>query len=157
MQKYKCDIFVLCCVNIFPQRIQQTQAKVLVFAVQCFSIQNCSRNCLIFHMLMLHTMISGMLQGIYEYTDVQKIYLFQVVIDFCGQMNNLNTIKETFVNSAGISSIFISFKEPEYRTWYSDWLRAGQPRDQSQSKGRAKNFLFFMLFRPVLGPTQPPK
>jgi hypothetical protein len=38
---------------------------------------------------------------------------------------------------------------------YSNWLQAGQPRSQSSSPGRVKNFLFTSS-RPVLGPTQPP-
>jgi hypothetical protein len=39
---------------------------------------------------------------------------------------------------------------------YSDWLRAGLPRDWSSSPGRVKNFLLSMSSRPTLGPTQPP-
>jgi hypothetical protein len=46
--------------------------------------------------------------------------------------------------------------EPGYHSQYSDWLWAGRPRGQSSSPGRAKNFLFSMLSRLALEPTQPP-
>jgi hypothetical protein len=46
--------------------------------------------------------------------------------------------------------------EPAYGSWYSDWLRAGQPRSWSSSPDKVKNFLFSMSSRPALGPTQPP-
>jgi hypothetical protein len=39
---------------------------------------------------------------------------------------------------------------------YSDWLRAGRPRDRSSSPGRVKNFLFSTSSRPALGSTQLP-
>jgi hypothetical protein len=45
---------------------------------------------------------------------------------------------------------------PEYRSRYSDWLRAGRPRGRSSSPGRVKNFLFSTSSRPVLWPIQPP-
>jgi hypothetical protein len=45
---------------------------------------------------------------------------------------------------------------PEAIVLTTDWLRAGRPRGRSLSPGRGKNFLFPTLFRPVLGPTQPP-
>jgi hypothetical protein len=44
----------------------------------------------------------------------------------------------------------------QYRSRYSDWLRAGRPRGRSSSPGGVKNFLFYTSSRPVLGPTQPP-
>jgi hypothetical protein len=43
------------------------------------------------------------------YIDVQHIYLFEMVTDFCGQLNHLNTIKGDIWNSDGIWSVFISF------------------------------------------------
>jgi hypothetical protein len=46
-------------------------------------------------------------------------------------------------------------KEMEQRSRYSDWLQAGQPRSQSLSPDRVKNFLFSTLSRPAPGPTQP--
>jgi hypothetical protein len=46
--------------------------------------------------------------------------------------------------------------ESGWHSQYSDWLLAGQPRGQSSSPGRIKNFLFFTSSRPALGPTQPP-
>jgi hypothetical protein len=45
-------------------------------------------------------------------------------------------------------------QEPGYRSQDSDWLRAGWPRSRSSRPGRGKNFLFSMLSRPALGPTQ---
>jgi hypothetical protein len=39
---------------------------------------------------------------------------------------------------------------------YSDWLQGGRPRGWSSNPGRAKNFQFFKLSRPALGPTLPP-
>jgi hypothetical protein len=32
--------------------------------------------------------------------------------------------------------------EPGWRSWYSDWLRAGRPRGRSWGHGRMKNFVF---------------
>jgi hypothetical protein len=43
-----------------------------------------------------------------------------------------------------------------YRSRYSDWLRAGRPRDQSSSTSRGKIFILSSSSGPVLGPTQPP-
>jgi hypothetical protein len=48
------------------------------------------------------------------------------------------------------------FQEPGQRSWYSDWLWAGQLGSQSSSPGRVKNFLFCTSSRPALGFTQPP-
>jgi hypothetical protein len=42
-----------------------------------------------------------------------------------------------------------------YRSWYSDWLRAGRPSGRSSSPGRVMNFLFSTSSRPALGSTQP--
>jgi hypothetical protein len=39
---------------------------------------------------------------------------------------------------------------------YRNWLWTGQPKGQSSSPGRVKNFLFCTSSRPALGPTQPP-
>jgi hypothetical protein len=49
-----------------------------------------------------------------------------------------------------------SIGEPGWRSRYSDWLRAGQPRGRSSSPGEGKNFHFSMSSRPTLRPTQPP-
>jgi hypothetical protein len=46
--------------------------------------------------------------------------------------------------------------EPGYHSRYSDWLQAGQPRSQSSSPGRVKNFLFSTASRLPPGPTQSP-
>jgi hypothetical protein len=45
--------------------------------------------------------------------------------------------------------------KPGQLSRYSDWLRAGRPRDQSWGPGRGKFFLLSMSSKPVLGPTQP--
>jgi hypothetical protein len=50
---------------------------------------------------------------------------------------------------------FIQTLVPGQCSQYSDWLRAGQPRGQSSSPGRGKNFPFSTLSSPTLGPTQP--
>jgi hypothetical protein len=47
-------------------------------------------------------------------------------------------------------------QEPEYRSRYSDWLRAGRPNGKSSRPGRGKTFLLSTSSRPVLGPTQLP-
>jgi hypothetical protein len=39
---------------------------------------------------------------------------------------------------------------------YSDWLRAGRPRDRSSNPGRDTNFLFSTSSGPTLGPTLSP-
>jgi hypothetical protein len=39
---------------------------------------------------------------------------------------------------------------------YSDWLRAGRPRDQSSSPAKDKIFLLSTSSGPILGHTQPP-
>jgi hypothetical protein len=39
---------------------------------------------------------------------------------------------------------------------YSNWLRAGLPRDRSSNPSRVKNFLFSTSSRSALGSTQPP-
>jgi hypothetical protein len=52
--------------------------------------------------------------------------------------------------------VFYPPKEPELRSRYSDWLRAGRPRGRSSNPGRSKNFLFSTSSRPALGPTQTP-
>jgi hypothetical protein len=49
-----------------------------------------------------------------------------------------------------------SWREPGYRSLYSEWLWAGRPRYRSSSSGRGKNFHFSMSSRLALGPTQPP-
>jgi hypothetical protein len=50
-----------------------------------------------------------------------------------------------------------SFKiETGWRSRYSHWLRAGQPRGRSLSPGRATGFLLSTPSRPVLEPTQLP-
>jgi hypothetical protein len=53
------------------------------------------------------------------------------------------------------TGIPLPFKEPEWPSRYSDWLRAGRQRGRSSKPGRAKNFLFCTSFILVLGPTQP--
>jgi hypothetical protein len=55
-----------------------------------------------------------------------------------------------------VSVICTYFKEPGWRSRYSDWLQAGRPRGHSKSPGRVKNFLCFTSSRPALRPTQPP-
>jgi hypothetical protein len=47
-------------------------------------------------------------------------------------------------------------QEPEWHSWYSDWLGAGRPRGRSSSPGKFKNFLFSTSSRLAVGPTQPP-
>jgi hypothetical protein len=42
-----------------------------------------------------------------------------------------------------------------YRAGYSDWQRAGRPRDRSSSPGRVKKFQFSISSKLTLGPTQP--
>jgi hypothetical protein len=42
-------------------------------------------------------------------------------------------------------------EESGYRSLYSDWLRAGRPRDRSSSPGRVKNVFFSTSPRPALG------
>jgi hypothetical protein len=42
------------------------------------------------------------------------------------------------------------------RSRYSDWLRAGRPRDRSSTPGRVKNCLFSTSSRQALGSTQHP-
>jgi hypothetical protein len=54
-----------------------------------------------------------------------------------------------------VSSHF-SNGEPEWRSLYSYWLRAGQPIDQSSSPSRVKNFFFSTSSTPALGSTQAP-
>jgi hypothetical protein len=51
--------------------------------------------------------------------------------------------------------IYRYIEEPGRCSRYSDWLRAGRPRGQSSSPGRAKNFLFSKSSRPAPGSTQP--
>jgi hypothetical protein len=43
-----------------------------------------------------------------------------------------------------------------YRSWYIDWLRAGQQRGRSSSLGRGKILIFSTSSIWVLGPNQPP-
>jgi hypothetical protein len=47
-------------------------------------------------------------------------------------------------------------QESGERSRYSNWLRAERPRVWSSSTGRIKNFLFSVVSRSVLGPTQSP-
>jgi hypothetical protein len=42
------------------------------------------------------------------------------------------------------------------RSWYSDWLQAGPPKDRGSSPGRVKNFLHPKSSIPALGSIQPP-
>jgi hypothetical protein len=46
-------------------------------------------------------------------------------------------------------------KKPGWRSWYTDWLRAGLPNRRSSSLGGGKNFYFPMSSIPALGSTQP--
>jgi hypothetical protein len=43
-------------------------------------------------------------------------------------------------------------KEPEQRSRYSDWLRAGRPRGRSSSPGRVKTFLHVVQTGSVVHP-----
>jgi hypothetical protein len=43
-----------------------------------------------------------------------------------------------------------------YHSWYGNWLYAEQPRGQSLSPCRVKNFHFSISSSPALGPNQPP-
>jgi hypothetical protein len=52
-------------------------------------------------------------------------------------------------------SLYIK-KEPQLRSWYSDWLWTGRPRGRNLSPSRAKKFHFSVSSRPALGFTQPP-
>jgi hypothetical protein len=67
--------------------------------------------------------------------------------------------EEEIVTVVVFLSIFTStaqiIREPGQRSLYSDWLRAGRPRNRSSSPGRVNNFLFFTSSRPALGSTQP--
>jgi hypothetical protein len=75
-----------------------------------------------------------------------------------------NPVSETLVWNISRTAFYIKtvwwimFRNigPGKRIRYSDWLRDGQLRGRSSSPGREKNFLFSMLSRPVLGPTQLP-
>jgi hypothetical protein len=52
--------------------------------------------------------------------------------------------------------LYVTFREPGQCSQYSNWLRAGQPRDRSSSPRGNKNFHFSMSSRQALRPTQPP-
>jgi hypothetical protein len=57
-----------------------------------------------------------------------------------------------------LSRLYICYLEqiPQYRSGYSDQLRAGRPKGRGSSIGGAKNFRFSISFRPALGPINPP-
>jgi hypothetical protein len=46
--------------------------------------------------------------------------------------------------------------ELEYRSRYSDWLRAGRPRVRIPTPGKVNNFLISTSLRPALESIQPP-
>jgi hypothetical protein len=66
------------------------------------------------------------------------------------QLNIIITVKNIISKKIIINIILSSMSQD------SDWLQAGQSRNQSSSPGRVKNFLFFTSSRPTLGSTQPP-
>jgi hypothetical protein len=54
------------------------------------------------------------------------------------------------------NSIKMDVIQPEERSRYSDWLRAGRNRGCTSSPGGGKNFHVSMLPKPKLRPTHPP-
>jgi hypothetical protein len=73
-------------------------------------------------------------------------------------IQDLNLIPSGY-KSCLLSSIpyySVTCQKPGQRSWYSDWLQAGQLRGQSLGPGKVKNFVFSKLSRPALGSTQPP-
>jgi hypothetical protein len=75
----------------------------------------------------------------------------------CFSNINFNIIPTPFIPCSSLS-IFIFYLSVtsflEYRSRYSDWLRAGRLRVRSSSPGKGKIFLFSTASRPVLGLTQ---
>jgi hypothetical protein len=55
-----------------------------------------------------------------------------------------------------VLNFLISFIICIYRSRYSDWLKAGRPRNRSLNPGRVKNCPFSKLSRPSLRPTWSP-
>jgi hypothetical protein len=55
------------------------------------------------------------------------------------------------------TDVIFKFREPGWRSQYSDWLRAGRPRSWSSNPGVDKNSVFPTSSKPVLLPTSCPK
>jgi hypothetical protein len=91
-----------------------------------------------FYFHFLHSFLPSFLLSLSSF-----IYLFLRFLFFCSLFYIFSVLPSYFV-------------EPEWRSRYSDWLRAGRPRGRSSSPGRTKNFLFSKSSRPALGSTQPP-
>jgi hypothetical protein len=98
---------------------------------------------------------------------LEELEVHQVVHKFCALYKTqwfitmfTKGLHWTLPWASSTTSCFLSLRfiimEPEWRSRYSDWLRAGRRRGRSSSPGTVKNFHSSMSSRLALGSTQSP-
>jgi hypothetical protein len=81
------------------------------------------------------------------------LYPFFMILSVCAGQNGVGLYFGTLRKSSGPCLINTRHDIICVKSRYSDWLRAGRPRDRSSSPSRVKNVHFSMSPKPVRGST----